>query len=352
MTALAALDLLLLVAMFACVRWAFGWRALVIALVFWATNYPAKLSWTAGAFLRHDWLALSVAALCLLRRGYPALAGFALTWSALLRVFPALLFAGVMVNAVRESIRERTLLPSASHRRLAVGAGLCLVLLVPAATAASGGVGAWGDWLAKIRLHLETPSSNTMGLSVVASYTSTTRSRDLEDRRLRDPYRRWREARKGVFNSRRPVFWSLVAGFLALFIVAVRARGREDWVAATLGVALVPVCVEVSCYYHAILLALGLLHERSRGAGVALCGYSALSWAIVALWPRYDEHYTWLSAAAVLLALWFAGRFAVGRLRRRSSSPLTPRTRTRTVPDAPPSTPRSSDAAPSDTRTA
>ena len=44
--------------------------------------------------MRQDWIFLLTASICLVRKRYFFLGGAALTWSALLRVFPLLFFAG------------------------------------------------------------------------------------------------------------------------------------------------------------------------------------------------------------------------------------------------------------------
>ena len=84
---LSAIDVLLQIGVVLLIRWAFGWRTMAIATVFWGCNAPANFYWTGGAFLRQDWFFLLVAALCFAKKRYFALAGAALTWSALLRIF-------------------------------------------------------------------------------------------------------------------------------------------------------------------------------------------------------------------------------------------------------------------------
>src|SRR6185369_6244813 len=92
--ALALLDPAYLVAMIAVIWWAFGWRALCVALLVFATNFPSRFYWTGGSFLRWDWLFFLVAGICCLKKGRPALAGAALAYAAGLRVFPVLVFVG------------------------------------------------------------------------------------------------------------------------------------------------------------------------------------------------------------------------------------------------------------------
>jgi hypothetical protein len=102
--ALALLDPLLMLAAWSAVAFAFGWRATCVALVYWGTNHPANFSWTGGAFLRDDWLAASLVALALLRRGLPAGAGALFGLAASLRAFPAAWLLGPGLAAVARSV--------------------------------------------------------------------------------------------------------------------------------------------------------------------------------------------------------------------------------------------------------
>ena len=57
---LTLIDPLLLLLMWAGVAWAFGWRVMCVALIYWGTNVPGEFSWQGGAYLRQDWLAASI----------------------------------------------------------------------------------------------------------------------------------------------------------------------------------------------------------------------------------------------------------------------------------------------------
>ena len=70
---------------------------MAVATVFWGCNAPANFYWTGGAFLRQDWIFLLVASLCLLRKRWFFLAGAALTWSMLLRIFPGMFILGIVI---------------------------------------------------------------------------------------------------------------------------------------------------------------------------------------------------------------------------------------------------------------
>src|SRR6187399_1672313 len=65
---LAGIDILFHIGAVVMFGWAFGWRAMAVATVFWGCNAPANFYWTGGAFLRQDWIFLLIACLCLLRK--------------------------------------------------------------------------------------------------------------------------------------------------------------------------------------------------------------------------------------------------------------------------------------------
>jgi len=94
---LASLDLIYTIAMFAMLWWAFGWRVFAVAAIYYGCEHTATSYWTFGAFLRQDWLFFLVASVCLLRKQYPKLAGAALVYAGLLRIFPGLVVIGLLV---------------------------------------------------------------------------------------------------------------------------------------------------------------------------------------------------------------------------------------------------------------
>src|SRR5262245_14188243 len=98
--ALELLDPVLLAASGAAIAWAFGWRTLCVALLYWGTNYPAHYGWVGGAFLRQLDLAALLVGICCLRRTRFASGGALLALASLVRVFPALALAGVALKAL------------------------------------------------------------------------------------------------------------------------------------------------------------------------------------------------------------------------------------------------------------
>lgn len=309
---LAYIDPVLLVAMWWAVWWAFGWRATCAALIYWGTNYPADFGWTGGGFLRQDWLFAAVVGVCLLRRGWTAWAGVLLTLSALLRIFPALLIAALALNALLGMLRARRLRPSPAHWRFAAGSLATLAVVLPLSVHLAG-AGAWGDFVENSRVHAGRIYLASVGFDSVMSFDPATRFETLPrvDAEGRDVDRDtlWADARNETLEERWVARALLLAGYGALLVWAL--RGREDWVAAVLGVGLIPMTSALSNYYYGILLLMALLACRDLRYGAALCALAALTRSVPLFWHLFDEMYAAVSAlvcAAVVLVTWQVAR--------------------------------------------
>jgi len=195
-------------------------------------------------------------------------------------------------------------------RRFAVGGLAAAALLLPAA-AVSMGAGAWLDFAENSRTLLASPVRNQMGLRSFLAWHPQRTARDLFDHSLEDPYQRWKDARLATFAERRPVFFILAAGFVALLALAVQRQPL--WVAAVLGVGLIPVTTELTGYYSAILVVFALLWSRAPVIGAGLVGLSAAGWGFVEIFHFFDPILSWIGLAAALfvtfatLRVWWTG---------------------------------------------
>ena len=303
---LALLDPLLIVVMWAFVWWAFGWRVMCVAIIWWGTNYFSRYFWTGGAFLRTDWLAFSVIGICLVKRGRPAAGGAALTYATLLRIFPGAIIVGLVLKAGMTMWRQRTFRLAPDHKSFAFGslaAATCLVSLsfVVVGHGVSGGVAAWEGFAANSQKHLATPLTNNMGLKTIMSFEPRSRAAVLGSFWIDTPWDTWNAARRRVFEQRRVVYWLLVAVFLVLLAFAVQEQ--DDWVTLVLGTALIPVATELTCYYYAILAVFGLLWRRYPTSGALLTGLAAVSSIVPAFLSFDDDVYVMLSVLTLIYVM-------------------------------------------------
>jgi hypothetical protein len=313
MFALALLDPAILVLMWAVVWSTFGWRAMCVALLWWGTNAPADYSWTGGAYLRTDWLALTTVAICFAKRRQMVSSGVALAYAAWLRVFPALLMAGLVLSTLPRSWRGRTSVFGPETRSFVRGFVIASVFLVGISVTVvgrgwTGGIDAWRGFVTNTEKHVLSPAANLIGLKAVMSYELESRASVLRSYYVDTPWDSWATARRRVFTERRPVFWIVVVGFFLLLARAV--KGQEAWVALILGLGLVPFAWEAACYYYAILLVYGLLWETHEWIGVSLCVLSALTWLFHEALTELDDVYVAISVAVLFFVLGVTVSFA------------------------------------------
>lgn len=323
---LSALDVLLQIGAVLAIGWAFGWRTMAIATVFWGCNAPANFYWTGGAFLRQDWFFLLVLALCLTKKRYFALAGAALTWSALLRVFPVILFAGwgaIMFFTVLRRFRRGHgpwLWPA--HKRLIAGAAAAALVLVPTSIAVTG-AHAYADFARHtLHVHNTTPLTNHMGLETVLAHGWKGRMRFTRDDNLDDPFVKWKEARLLRFERLKPLFVLVIGGVLLWTLWALR-RTRLLWLGLPLSLPLTVCVTNLTCYYYSMFIlgaalvrvrpALGPVYVAASGASQILLLGAPIAFYFM------DDRYTgesWLYLLlSALFLLAYSRRFSFERLR-------------------------------------
>jgi hypothetical protein len=285
---LALLDIGLQLGAILMLNWAFGWRVMAIATVFWGCNAPANFYWTGGAFLRQDWIFFLLASVCLTRKRKFMLGGAALAWSSLLRIFPVALFGGAGLVMLMTWLRTRRL--DKDHLRFFAGSALAAAVLVPASIAVAG-PHSYRDFAAHIGLHKDTPLTNHMGLETMLVHNWDGRMVFTRDERLDDPFENWKLGRTERKQAMKPVFLAINALMLGWLAWALR-RTRSLWIGIALTVPLIPCLSNLTCYYYSIFLAMAVLYRvrpTLAPAYLALAGASQ-----VLLWRFYwiDDKYT------------------------------------------------------------
>lgn len=303
---LALIDPVLLLMMWGLVWWAFGWRGLCVALIWWGTNYPARFRWTGGALMRADWLVLSTAGICLMKRQWWAAGGAALMAAALLRIFPGVLLLGWLLCVIGDLYRRHSLRLRPGQLRFSLGcaaAAVALLLLSAIVVGGSlrGGAEAWEGFAANSRKHLATPLNNNIGFQTLLSFEPSSRAEKLSSYWIDAPWDTWTAARRRVSEDRRILYWVLVCAFVVALARAV--QHQPDWMAAILGLTLMPVALNVTCYYYAAFLLFGLVWGRDQRTGIALAALAGLSNIVPALWTFEDDIHVAISAATLVFVV-------------------------------------------------
>jgi hypothetical protein len=306
--ALTLLDGALLLGMLLVIDRGFGLEAACIAAGYWGLNALSPFGWTGGAFLRNDWLFWLLAGVAALRLRRPAVAGFALAYSTLLRIFPVCVLAGLGLKLLGDALEERSLRPLWRQGRLAAGATLAAVLFVGGPALVTGRASIWTEFAENSAKHLATETVNLVGLPTFLAYQPETRLELMTDPLLLDPYAAWKEGLSAAGRDNRLVEWLATGAFALLLLLA--SRQNPDWVAAVLGLGLMPVMLTLSSYYYSGFMAFATLWSVHPAFGFVLASFAWATNVIMALCSGADEQYAWLSLATVVLVTGVTGALA------------------------------------------
>jgi hypothetical protein len=252
---LASFDIMLQLSALLMLNWAFGWRVMTIAAVFFGCNLPANIHWTQGAFLRQDWYFLFMAAICFARKRRFCLSGAALAWSSLLRIFPVVAFTGVGLIMAFHCLRHRTV--HQDHIRFAMGTVVAGIVLIGSSIAVTG-LDSYPAFVSHIRAHKSTPLTNNMGLEMIVAHDWSGRMVFTRDERLEDDMAPWMTHYSERVQALRPVIIAVSVGVFAWMAWALW-RIKRLWVGIILSIPLLMSVLCLTCYYYAFFFPISAL---------------------------------------------------------------------------------------------
>lgn len=295
----ALVDAILLLAAFGAATWVFGpVRSIVAAawLFLWFGNEHRVIGWP----FQYDYVAAMIFMACAWRRGWHGLAGALLAYAAMVRVFPGVLLAGLVVWAAGWWWSRRSL-PTAVARFGVAFVAVCLLLAV-AGSFTGRGPGAWLEWSRNIALHSEHHKFGDKRIGLAHLFTFT------EGDEGEWPYKKHRYA---VWDAREP-WWKavVVLGGLLWAAVAFRGgrRGDDPLVHVMLALWLVFLAVVVSRYYWSVACVWFLVGGPKRD-DASFDPLGAGLFAIVALYYAHamvveNPYVRFVFANALILGWW------------------------------------------------
>ncbi len=317
---IASLDFLLLGLAFVALGRTFGLPILCLSIAVLGLGYGWRFHYIGGAFLRLDWLAAVVGAVCLLERRRFAWAGVLFGYAAAVRGFPALLMLGPGVLALRALVRGQDV-----RWAFAMAGGFVVIvgLAVAAGTTTGRGPGAWREFAENIAGHRQLTPPNRVGFDNVLLNTpelvaavATTGSPVLPPWKKVDVER--------IREERLPVAVGAKLALLALLAVALwRARSHAE--AAVLSLTALFAAVPLGSYYWAVLLLVPI-----RGGPAAVLALLTLSTAMKGAQLAFDSETTRYALKSLGLAAFFTLWTAAATTGRPAAWPTSP-------PKSPPS---------------
>jgi hypothetical protein len=217
------------------------------------------------------------------------LSGAALTWSALLRIFPVLAFTGIGLIMLFHLIRHRRVHPD--HVRFIGGCVLAAGLLIPASIAVTTPT-AYQDFIGHISLHRSTPLTNHMGLETILAHTPDGRMVYTRDDRLSDPFEGWKHGRTERTHDRRPLYLAINLALLGWLAWALR-RTKLLWVGFAMSVPMICTILNLTCYYYSIFLAPAVIGALVvPGLAPAYLALAGASKVLLGKFAFIDDKYT------------------------------------------------------------
>jgi hypothetical protein len=290
---LAVLDVFLVAAMIGLVFRTFGFETGALFGIFFYANVLNDHDYIAGGLLRYDWLFCIVVAVCLLKKGRYSSSAFFLTLSAMMRVFPVVLFCGIAISCLRKVKATGTF--DRKFKRFILASGMTGLLLFSLPAIAFGSGRPWIDFLAKTELHDSGVYVNHVGFRGIALFEPSELSLESFIAANRNPYtndivRHWQDVKEKELEHKRPfiVFCAFLV-FMCLRAIILKRKERESK-SVIWPLLLIYTMSYLSHYYYAFLCLFILLFFRRTsplGAFVPLC--LLLVFNIVSLVTKYCE---------------------------------------------------------------
>jgi hypothetical protein len=340
---LASLDIFYTLGMFVMLWWAFGWRVFAVAAIFYGCEHTATSYWTFGAFLRQDWLFFLVASTCLLRKQYPKLAGAAVVYAGLLRIFPGLVVIGLLIVVGWSIARKHKM--TQEQLQMLLGGTLSAAVLIPLSIAVSGPRSYLDFYKHTLEVHDQTPLTNHTGLRVLiahdiprqaiaqvidaaegaaesmqksgwvseekaqnfikkihndnAASKASGRMKFTRNNTLKDPFEVWKQMRNDRYKRYRYVGYAIIALTLALSIY-IHRRIKTLWIAQCLGQIWMILLAQLTCYYYSFMILLAPLTKVRRDLEAPIFGLALLTQFIFRLSYYNDDKYTALTLVSLI----------------------------------------------------
>lgn len=290
----ASLDFLLLgVAGWALYAWA-GIETLASAALIFGLGYCSRYYWVGGAFLRQDWFSALLISAAALRGGRARVAGLALGYAAMVRVFPGLCLLPLIAYG---SLHVRSNSARAVGLRFASGMAASVIILFVAGGFAGRGFGAWRESAVHVVGHARKVFPNAIGLRVplITSWDNlrgalVAPSSLYELKRISADYQ--------SLLQQRYVLIGIVSVASLAFVLRVARRAPDAAAALACGAAVIFVLTTPTCYYGSYFVLLALVRPL-WSARLFLVGTLAMYTVAAAVFMLAGQGVIRLNGAAV-----------------------------------------------------
>lgn len=235
---------------------------MLIALIYFSVNFISSFNWIGGAFLRYDWFAALIFALCMINNKRYAWAGVFISYATMVRIFPVLFLAGPLVKGI-EGIRKKKSFPN-EYKRFFAAFIMTSLLLFGYSCIHGRGLQNWNNFKKKIVFHSQTLSANSVGFKVI--FLSEPAWSDIDSLLAKygkpgeDIENSIGDAKRAEAQRRSREFVFYVISFAVLFFLLV--KHKDDTEAFAWGTFLMFMLLMPSSYYYIVLMMFVLIFYR------------------------------------------------------------------------------------------
>ena len=251
---LGLLDTFLLIIMFSVIGFIFGLEIMLIALIFFSTDFISSFYWIGGSFLRYDWLVSLVMGLCMINKKRYKTAGVLLSYATMVRIFPILFMIGIGIKAISNFIATKKI--PRKYINLFLAFILATVIFFAYSCLLGKGIESWKTFIHRIKVHNQTLLTNNVGYKMVFLYDPTWLNFktfvSVYEKRGENPYILLSDVKRVEFDKRKPEFLLLAAMSLFLFFLLVKNKDDTEvfaWSGFLIFMALAP-----TCYYYSFMM--------------------------------------------------------------------------------------------------
>lgn len=300
------LDLVWIIAMLACIFWAFGLETALFAWLFIVVSYSFRWPTISWAFLRYDWLATMVIGVCMIKKEKHAAGGAFFAYAALMRYFPVLWLFGIVAKGahslITRAIARKPLFETGfwlgvprRYFRMFGGFAAAMVILLGLSFASDGvepHKASFNNMFAHVEAH--NLSSMRQGLQVAITYRGEVDQKLISN-----------EKKVMVDELETPV---RVVSLLMMVVLGLFMSRAKDW--EVVGLGLIPYfwLTTSSYYYYSMRMTAIVIHAGDMRKGrnivglIILFGIELFCHASEYLMP--GNRYFLISVMGLLLALY------------------------------------------------
>jgi hypothetical protein len=227
---------------------------MLMSVIFFSVNDLSNFDWIGGGFLRYDWLACVVIAVCMIHKNRYKTAGALLSYATMVRLFPILFGLGIGIKATFTFIEKR-LIPQ-KYRQFFLSFILTSVILFAYGSSYGKGIDNWVKFSQKIARHSQTLIPNNTGFKMIflhdKGWSGFKKFLEVYGRTKENPFILLKELKKSEFDQRKGEFLLFATAALLLFFLII--KNKDDLEAFVWGFFLIFMLLYLSCYYYSFLL--------------------------------------------------------------------------------------------------